>query len=108
MSDEPEHDDNYVEGRAFLVESDKDFEYAIDCLLEVPVTRGEHLPRWSAEHVICPNGCCRNTIVTDEANDQEYLVANMPTIVVQMTTAMGGELPNVERLAITRRQSALN
>jgi hypothetical protein len=77
----------------------------------IPIVCGSKPPNWSMEAVTCNGGCHTLLFVVDSANDEQYLVHEVPVmvgLVAGMVDAEGHVNPTLERAETMRREASLN
>jgi hypothetical protein len=77
----------------------------------IPVVCGSEPPNFSMQVSLCDAGCHMRIHLVDEANDEQYLLHDMPVFVAQvsnMVDAEGHLNPTMELAATRRLQSSLN
>lgn len=127
MSDEPEtpdgDDDEQVEheasdrplflnnGKPMTEEGWAQWAYVRDTMFDIPIVQGDKAPNWSMTVDTCTAGCHTRVWLVDDANEERYLVHEVPSFVAQMGGMVdfnGNINPTLTNIEVWKRNAVLN
>jgi hypothetical protein len=82
-----------------------------DAAFPIPIVCGTKPPNWSVAAVTCDKGCHTMIFAVDSANDESYLIHEVPVFIAHATGMVDDEghvNPMIERAETVRRQASLN
>jgi hypothetical protein len=77
----------------------------------IPVVCGDRPPNFSMRLELCDAGCHLRVGLIDSANDEQYVIHNVPIMVAHMSNMIdreGNVNPTMEQAETQRRMAALN
>lgn len=113
MSDEPEDDRPFAffrnTGQPATEEGHEAWAMVRDEAFPIPIVEGTREPSWAMATKLCDQGCHVRICLIDEANDQVYVVHDLPVIVAHASGMLDFEgTPNpMMRWVETRRRVAV-